>query len=159
MADYDKEKKSTSSPDHSPVHNEEKPKHDVLDVDVSQPDRLNAVFENPLAHVPDDQLMLDVEEFCQKYDMMDSLEDMKKGAKVSKYPHAWQSADWLDESEKEVLRRERTNKWDHPWMLYWLCTMCSLAAATQGMDETANNGALPIYTEVRGWQTLPENPA
>ena len=26
--------------------------------------------------------------------------------------------------------------------------MCSLAAATQGMDETANNGALPIYPEV-----------
>ena len=26
--------------------------------------------------------------------------------------------------------------------------MCSLAAATQGMDETANNGALPIYPDV-----------
>lgn len=27
--------------------------------------------------------------------------------------------------------------------------MCSLAAAVQGMDETANNGAQAIYIEVR----------
>ena len=27
--------------------------------------------------------------------------------------------------------------------------MCSLSAATQGMDETATNGALPLYPDVR----------
>ena len=142
-------------------------KRDVLDIEPSQRDQVNAAFENPLANVPDDQLMRDVEKFCEQYDLMDSLEDMKKGARVSKKPYDFQSADYLSESDKAVLLREKTHKWDQPWMLYWLCSaywlcssllrieidivvaMCSLAAATQGMDETANNGALPIYSKVR----------
>ncbi|KAL8952028.1 MAG: hypothetical protein Q9222_002047 [Ikaeria aurantiellina] len=111
---------------------------------------LNVVFDNPLAKIPDDQLMRDVKDFCQRYDLMDQLENMKKGARVSKYPNDIADAHYLSQEEKNVLLREKTNKWDHPWMLYWLCTMCSLAAATQGMDETANNGALPLYSKILG---------
>ena len=36
-------------------------------------------------------------------------------------------------------------------MLYWLVTMCSLGAATQGMDESVNNGAVSIYPKVLGF--------
>lgn len=148
----DTEKKSSSgSEDHS-IHTDRKDgKGDIggmLAADVGNREHLNAVFDNPLANIDDDQLMLDVEDFCQRYDLMDQLENMKKGAKVSKRPNQVADADFLTQDEKDVLLREKTHKWDHPWMLYWLCTMCSLAAATQGMDETANNGALPIYSEV-----------
>ena len=93
----------------------------ILDIEPSQRDQVRA-FENPLANVPDDQLMRDVEKFCEKFDLMDSLEDMKKGARVSKKPYDVQSADYLSESDKAVLMREKTHKWDQPWMLYWLCS-------------------------------------
>lgn len=33
--------------------------------------------------------------------------------------------------------------------------MCSMAAAVQGMDETANNGAVVIYPKVRAFVLLP----
>lgn len=32
--------------------------------------------------------------------------------------------------------------------------MCSMAAAVQGMDETANNGAVVIYPKVRAFVLL-----
>ncbi|KAL8710477.1 MAG: hypothetical protein Q9220_004909 [cf. Caloplaca sp. 1 TL-2023] len=118
--------------------------------DLDSRGNLNVIFDNPLAKVSDDQLMRNVKDFCQRYDLMDQLENMKKGARVSKYPNTIADADYLSHEEKSVLLREKTNKWDHPWMLYWLCTMCSLAAATQGMDETANNGALPLYSKILG---------
>ncbi|KAI4252947.1 MAG: hypothetical protein LQ352_003993 [Teloschistes flavicans] len=125
-------------------------KNSVLDVDATNRDKLNAVFENPLAGVPDEQLMKDVEKFCNENDMTDDIDDMKKGALLSKYPYRVHTADYLSEAEKEAVVREKTHKWDHPFMLYWLCCMCSLAAATQGMDETANNGALPFYKPILG---------
>ena len=67
---------------------------------------------------------------------------------ASRSPQDIPTADWLTDSEREVLLREKTAKWSYPWMLYFLTVMCSMAAATQGMDETANNGALPIYQPV-----------
>ena len=159
--------KSSHDSDKTDGDNSKQIRRSILDVNTSHRDRLNSVFENPLANVPDEQLMHDVEEFCEKHGMMEHLDDMKKGALISKAPDDVQDASYLDDSEKEVIIREKTHKWDHPLMLYWLCGMlvnsvkkidtliydtfpgmCSLAAATQGMDETANNGALPIYPEV-----------
>ncbi|KAL8703105.1 MAG: hypothetical protein Q9201_003696 [Fulgogasparrea decipioides] len=140
--------RSSSTSEGPPGALSEKRKHSVFDVDPSSRSHLNAVFENPLASVPDDQLMRDVEKFCQDYDLMDDIDDMKKGALLSKYPAGVKTADYLSDADKEAVIREKTHKWDHPFMLYWLCAMCSLAAATQGMDETANNGALPIYQEL-----------
>ncbi|KAL6714740.1 hypothetical protein ACLMJK_008165 [Lecanora helva] len=150
MADSTAEKQSLGNDQATPDSHDEKRKQSVFDIDTSARSGLNAVFENPLAGVPDDQLMRDVEEFCQKYDLMDDLDDIKKGAMLSKYSDRVQEVDFLSDDEKEIVIREKTHKWDHPYMLYWLCVMCSLAAATQGMDETANNGALPIYPEILG---------
>ncbi|KAL8931592.1 MAG: hypothetical protein Q9216_007145 [Gyalolechia sp. 2 TL-2023] len=150
MTDLTK-KSSTGSEDqsiHAAREDEKGGMGGMLAADLGNREHLSAIFDNPLANVDDNQLMLDVEEFCQRYDLIDQLENMKKGAKVSKRPHQVADADYLTQDEKDVLLREKTHKWDHPWMLYWLCTMCSLAAATQGMDETANNGALPIYSEI-----------
>lgn len=126
----------------------QKRKSSILDFDESSGSQLNAKFENPLADVDDAQLMQDVENFCKENDLMDHLEDMKTGARAAKEPHKVAEATWISEVDREAIIREKTHKWDHPFMLYWLCAMCSLAAATQGMDETANNGAVPIYPQV-----------
>ncbi|KAF2231111.1 hypothetical protein EV356DRAFT_490827 [Viridothelium virens] len=130
-----------------PEHLEGK-KRDLYDVDTSDRHALNAVFENPLANVPREQLMQDVEQFCEQYGLTDHVEVMKKGALVSQRPYAIQEMDELTPDDKAVLLREHTHKWDQPWQLYWLVSMASLAAAVQGMDETVNNGAQAFYLDV-----------
>lgn len=120
--------------DASTMHNETTSrKHSVFDVDVNN---LSAAFENPLAGVPREQIFKDVTEFCTKYNMEDKIELFKRAALVARNPDAASKLEELSAEEKTVLEREVTNRWDQPWRLYWLCIMCSLAAAVQGMDET-----------------------
>ncbi|KAJ5103793.1 hypothetical protein N7532_004322 [Penicillium argentinense] len=120
------------------------------DVEHLGRDRLNAVFENPLAGIPREQLFKQVEEFCQQWDLMADLEMFKKGALVSQNPDSATQLPELDEFEREALIREHTHKWSQPQQLYYLAIMCSLAAAVQGMDETVNNGAQAIYLKRLG---------
>ena len=131
----------------------EKRRSSVLNFDESSSNNLNAKFANPLADIDDAQLMQDVENFCKDNELIEHLEDMKTGARAAREPGKVATANWIEEVDREAIIREKTHKWDHPWMLYWLCAMCSLAAATQGMDETANNGALPIYPEVTSFRS------
>ena len=56
---------------------------DLYDVDTSDMTKLSAVFENPLSGVPREKLFADVNEFCQKYDLMDKVELFRKGALIS----------------------------------------------------------------------------
>ncbi|KAF4981053.1 hypothetical protein FDECE_17762 [Fusarium decemcellulare] len=109
------------------------------------PDNLAAAFENPLSIKTKEELMVDVEEFCRKFDLMDFHEDFRKGALVAQSPRQAQHMPELSPEDKEVLKREHTHRWSQPFTLYWLCVMCSLAAAVQGMDETVNNGAQALY--------------
>lgn len=82
--------------------------------------KLNAVFENPLARVSREQLMADVERFCEKYNLMDHVDVFKKGALVSQNPDAAMDLPELDEDDREALRRETTHKWSQPAALYHL---------------------------------------
>ena len=142
------EKDASNSPNAVSVNDHvEGKKPNLYDVDTTDTHALTAVFENPLEGIPREQLMLDVEQFCQEHGLNDHVEVMKKGALVSQRPYAIQEMDELTPDEKEVLAREHTHKWDNPWQLYWLVSMASLAAAVQGMDETANNGAQAFYLD------------
>ncbi|KAJ5174750.1 uncharacterized protein N7482_000627 [Penicillium canariense] len=111
---------------------------------------LNAIFDNPLAGIPREQLMKDVHEFCRRFNLMADLETFQKGALISQSPETAATMPELNESERESLIREKTHKWSQPWELYFLAIMCSLAAAVQGMDETVNNGAQAIYLDILG---------
>ena len=51
----------------------------------------------------------------------------------------------LREEELEVLRKEFTNRWSQPKLLYLVIILCSTCAAVQGMDETVVNGAQLFY--------------
>ncbi|KAF7558550.1 hypothetical protein G7046_g5615 [Stylonectria norvegica] len=108
-------------------------------------DHLAAAFENPLSSRTKGELMSDVEDFCRRFDLMDSVEDFRKGALVAQSPTNAQHIPDLTAEDKKVLEREHTHRWSQPFTLYWLCVMCSLAAAVQGMDETVNNGAQALY--------------
>ncbi|KAL9115012.1 MAG: hypothetical protein Q9227_001256 [Pyrenula ochraceoflavens] len=106
---------------------------------------LSTKFENPLASIRREKLMSDVQEFCEQNDLMDQLENFQKGALAAQAGSNAHSLTELSDEEKHWLTLEHTRKWKQPWQLYWLASMCSLAAAVQGMDETVNNGAQAIY--------------
>jgi hypothetical protein len=91
--------------------------HDIPELPA---DKLNVIFENPLAGISREQLWDDVERFCRQYNLEDHLEDFKKGALVAQNPGAAQDLVELTDEEKAVLRREHTHKWHQPWQLYWL---------------------------------------
>ncbi|GLA79269.1 hypothetical protein AtubIFM56815_000057 [Aspergillus tubingensis] len=127
------------------VEHAEKPqqRHDVFDIE-GRSGGLNAVFENPLAGVPREQLLDDVERFCRQYGLEAHLDEFRKGALISQNPQGALDLPDLTEADKETLRREQTHKWSQPWQLYFM------ASAVQGMDETVNNGAQAIYLDELG---------
>lgn len=115
---------------------------------------LSGKFENPLAGIAKHKLFEDVENFCREFDMMDKFEMMKKGALVSQAPYHAHSIAELDDNDRAVLEHEAKHKWSQPWMLFFLTAMCSLGAATQGMDETCNSGAVAYWPEQLGVSDL-----
>ncbi|PGH17598.1 hypothetical protein AJ80_04777 [Polytolypa hystricis UAMH7299] len=104
-------------------------------------DNVAGEIRNPLADIPKDVLMRDVETFATEYNMSEILPLLKKGALVAQSPTEFEDLAELDEDEKEALRREVTHRWRHPWQLYYTIILNSIAAAIQGWDQTGSNGA------------------
>jgi sugar porter (SP) family MFS transporter len=82
-----------------------------------------------------------VEAFAHDAGMSDLIPIMKKGALVAQNPAGIDDIQELDEEEREHLRREVTNRWSHPKLLYFTIFLNSIAAAIQGWDQTGSNGA------------------
>jgi hypothetical protein len=95
---------------------------------TSNAENLGAVFENPLSSKTKEELLADVDEFVNKYGLMDFREDFHKGALVAQSSDEVENMPDLSSEDKDILRREKIHRWSQPWMLYWLCIMCSLAA-------------------------------
>ena len=88
-------------------------------------------LKNPLADVPYDQLMLDVEKFSRDKHMGHILPLLKKGALVAQNPTAFESIPELHPDERAILREEVTHKWKQPVSLYATIITCSIGAAVQ----------------------------
>lgn len=119
------DEKSIGKSDYPPSYEHaEKPKEDHHRPDVEDigRDHLNAVFENPLAGIPREQLVRNVEEFCKKYQLEEYRETFVKGALISQDPANAINLPELTEEEREALIREHTHKWSQPWKLYWLAS-------------------------------------
>lgn len=80
---------------------------DSENIHNARADNLNVMFENPLANVPRDQLLKEVEDFCQKYNLMDHIDDFRKGALVSQNPAAAMDLTELTDEEK-IFSSENT---------------------------------------------------
>lgn len=91
-----------------------------VSADAFPRDHLNAMFENPLAGIPREQLFADVDEFCNKHNLSDYNEVFRKGALVAQNPSGAQYLDILNQADKHILEREHTHKWSHPRQLYYL---------------------------------------
>ncbi|KAH9839427.1 uncharacterized protein C8Q71DRAFT_846982 [Rhodofomes roseus] len=101
----------------------------------------NARLANPLEGIPQDQLIADAAAFAKSHDLGHVTEEFQKGALVAQNPTEFETLPLLTDEDRNVLRREMTHRWSHPFQLYYLVILCSMAAAVQGMDEAVINGA------------------
>lgn len=113
---------------------------------------LEAKITNPLAGIPRDQLLRDVEEFArQKGFAEDLLPILRKGALVAQNPDDYDDlggAEALTAEEKEALRVEKVHRWRMPFRLYLTIVTCAIGAAVQGWDQTGSNGANLFFPDV-----------
>ena len=120
-------------------------------------EKLSKAFENPLSGLTKEELLANVDDFCRRFKLTDFRETFHKGALIAQDPDSRDNLPGLTEDERTVLEREHTHRWSQPFTLYWLCVMCSMAAAVQGMDETVNNGAQTLYLRQFGIQPDPSS--
>lgn len=99
-----------------------------------------------MARIPKDRLLRDVEEYAQSYDLNDILPELKKGALVAQRPGEFESIEELTPEERQFLREEVTQRWKHPWGLYYTVVLNSVAAAIQGWDQTGTGHCSPLAT-------------
>ena len=85
-------------------------------------EKLSATFENPLANIPKEQLLSDVETFCKQHNLQEYMDEFKKGALVAKSPGEAQNLEELSPEDRVALEREHTHRWSQPWQLYWLAS-------------------------------------
>lgn len=88
-------------------------------------------IKNPLADLSKSQVLHDVEEFANEYQVTDILPLLKKGALVARDPEAFESVPDLTEAEATSLSDEVLHKWRQPKSLYFTIILCSIGAAVQ----------------------------
>lgn len=104
-------------------------------------DNTTGEIRNPLSGLTKEELLSDVESFAHKYGMEAELPLLRKGALVAQSPADFENIPDLDETDRQHLREEVTHRWRHPWTLYYVIILNSVAAAIQGWDQEGSNGA------------------
>ncbi|KAH6891067.1 hypothetical protein B0T10DRAFT_605400 [Thelonectria olida] len=112
-----------------------------------------AIIENPLTHVSDEELEADVRNFADTYLRSIKYDDILRGARVAKdiglYDQVARDSDpnagshlpvQLTAEEKRALRRERDGPFSEKGMMVVIFTV-SLAAFLQGFVQSSFNGA------------------
>ncbi|CCX07810.1 hypothetical protein FPQ18DRAFT_320635 [Pyronema domesticum] len=102
---------------------------------------LEAKIQNPLADIPRDQLIREVNTFANDNGLAEIAPLLQRGALVAQNPDGFESMDEITEEEKQHIRNETLHKWKHPMALYYTIAICSIGAAVQGWDQTGSNGA------------------
>lgn len=93
---------------------------------------------NPLADVPYESLMQDVEVFAKEKGLEDMIDTLKRGALVAQNPTKWDEIQGILPEESEYLQQEQDHRWRHPFALYFTIIVCSIGAAVQGWDQTGS---------------------
>jgi len=113
----------------------------------------NCRIQNPLAGIPHDVLLRNVEDFAREKNLTEHIPLLQKGALVAQDPTNYEDITGehaLDEKEIEDLRSEVLHKWRQPLTLYITIFTCSIGAAVQGWDQTGSNGANLSFPKVFG---------
>ncbi|XPS80986.1 hypothetical protein M3J09_012930 [Ascochyta lentis] len=107
-------------------------------------------IQNPLADIPKEQLLEDVERFAHNHDLTDALPYLSKGALVAQNPESFEDNSDLNNEDREALRTEKQHRWNHPKALYLTILLNSISAAIQGWDQTGSNGANLSFPQAFG---------
>jgi sugar porter (SP) family MFS transporter len=113
----------------------------------------SARIRNPLAGIPHNILLRNVEEFAVEKGLTEHTHILQQGALVAQDPANYEDITGeyaLSTEEVDVLRDEVLHKWRHPWALYVTIFTCSIGAAVQGWDQTGSNGANLSFPKVFG---------
>ncbi|KAJ5132419.1 hypothetical protein N7448_006577 [Penicillium atrosanguineum] len=121
---------------------------------VNLHNNVSAKIKNPLADLSQSQVLCDVEDFAQEYNVTDILPELKKGALVARDPAEFEAVPDLTDHEISALRDEVLHKWRQPKALYFTIILCSIGAAVQGWDQTGSNGANLSFPDAFG---IPED--
>ncbi|PGH14762.1 hypothetical protein AJ80_05806 [Polytolypa hystricis UAMH7299] len=108
---------------------------------------LNAKLANPFAGLSHATLKKRGGRYARQHQIGDE-EDIRAfelGAILAQDPEQYENVEGLTEEELEVLRKEFTNRWSQPRLMYLVIVLCSVCAAVQGMDESVVNGAQIFY--------------
>ncbi|CCH42360.1 putative membrane protein [Wickerhamomyces ciferrii] len=105
--------------------------------------------DNILSQYDEDQVMQMGKNFALKHNLPNP-EMFAKGAAIARNPKGYNRMSFLTDEEKQVLHQEVHNPWKIPKKLYQVIFSISLAAATQGADETVISGALLFYPHALG---------
>lgn len=84
-----------------------------------------------MADLTKNQVLRNVEEFAEEYNVTDILPELKKGALVARDPTEFETVADLTEPELNALRDEVLHKWRQPRSLYFTIILCSIGAAVQ----------------------------
>ena len=98
---------------------------------------VNAKLANPLTGKSHTELETMGALYARKHQVGDDkdIRAFQKGACLAQDPAKYENVAGLTERELEVLRRETTNRWSQPKLLYVVIGICSMCAAVQGMGE------------------------
>ena len=117
-SEKDLEKPTESFTDSVRSKDEPAYKQHVKELDPTA-ENVNAKLANPLAGIPQDQLMRDGALFARTHGLADLETEFAKGALIAQNPLGFESLDVLTEDDKAVLRNEQANRWDQTKTLYW----------------------------------------
>jgi hypothetical protein len=106
-------------------------------------EKLSATFENPLANIPKEQLLSDVETFCKQHNLQEYMDEFKRGALVAQSPSEAYALHELSSDDKVALEREQTHRWSQPWKLYWLASEYAFARPKIPKTDTKPSYVLP----------------
>ncbi|RDL38431.1 MFS general substrate transporter [Venustampulla echinocandica] len=137
-------------------------KYRMDEIKESQPTQVNlnanleAKIQNPLAGIPQQLLLHEVDDFANEKGLGDIIPLLRKGALVARDPTNYEDIDGperLSDEEVEALRNEVLHKWRQPKALYFTIVCCSIGAAVQGWDQTGSNGANLTFPKYMGIHT------
>lgn len=84
----------------------------------------NIKLQNPLADMTYDELMDDVSQFADQYDMQYALDDLQKGALIAQKRSGFEKMDRLTDEDKTRIREEKLHRWRQPRMMYYMTSTC-----------------------------------
>jgi hypothetical protein len=76
------------------------------------PDHLESRIQNPLYGISHEKLMSQVEEFTRVKGFEHQLKLFQKAALLAQRPKEFENIPELSDSDREIIRRETTRKWD-----------------------------------------------